>query len=449
MVATIAAALVKVKEELPRMIQDHVLAYLAEHPDWDWRQRLLDPLTTTFLFITQVLHGNTAINHLRHLSGMNFTATAYCNARARLPLELLQAVSDGLTRQLLPEPDSQCRWRGHRLWLADATSFSMPDTPALEQQFGQPGGQLPGCGFPVSTLLSLCNAEGFMTKTLALPLRTHEASQISKLHEQLEPGDVLVYDRAGCSYAHLALLSQQNLQAILRLHQKQIVSFRRGRRHSRQFPKKQRAGKPTSQWLKRLGKYDQLVRWHKPQRKPKWMSRQAYDALPESIVVRELRYQLRRRGCRTRTVTLVTTLLDPQQYPARELAEQYQDRWDIEVNFRHLKTTMGMEVLKCKSVAGVRKELAVFVLVYNLVRRVMLRASQRQKVPLGRISFIDALRWLCDARDSGELRDLIINPKRPDRVEPRVIKRRMKEYNLMKRPRHELRQTLLKERLAA
>lgn len=451
MVTTIAAALAQVKDDLPRMIEHHVVKYLADHPDWDWRQRLLDPLTTTLLFTTQVLHGNTAINHLPHLSGMNFTATAYCNARSRLPLALLQAVSDGVTGELAPEADD-IRWRGHRMYNGDASSFSMPDTPKLQAHFGQPGGQLPGCGFPVATMLTTCNAGGFITGAHAMPLRTSEASQIDKLHEQLEPGDVLVYDRAGCSYAHLGLISQRNLHAIFRMHQNRIVSFRPRRKHARQCGKKKRVGKPKSQWLCRLGKRDQLVRWFKPKTKPRWMSREAYDALPGELVVRELRYRVRRRGFRTRTITLATTLLDPEKYPAGELAEQYLRRWEIELNFRHLKTTMGMDVLKCKTVDGVLKELAMFVLVYNLVRLVMLRAAQRQKVPPDRISFVDALRWLRDARDSGDpdaMLNLIVNPKRPDRVEPRVVKRRPKKYPLMTRPRQELRQALITERLAA
>jgi hypothetical protein len=174
-----------------------------------------------------------------------------------------------------------------------------------------------------------------------------------------------------------------------------------------------------------------------------------YDTLADCLVLRELRYHARRRGFRSQRITLVTTLVDPRLYPAEELAEQYRGRWEIELNFRHLKQTMKMDVLKCKTVDGVLRELAVFVLVYNLVRLVMLRASQRQEVALARISFIDALRWLRDVRDASELIDLIVNPPRTDRVEPRVIKRRIKGYNLMKRPRRELRQKLLHSALAA
>lgn len=444
---TIPDALSRVKKDLAGLIEEHVNKALAEQHALVWRNRLLNPLTTMLLFITQILHGNTAINHLRQLGGMQCTATAYCKARQRLPLSLFQRIAAAVARALDGATDQCARWRGHRVWRVDASTFSMPDTPALQKHFGQPGGQAPGCGFPVATLLTLCSATGFIVKTLALPLRTHEASQVAALHQDMQPGDVLVGDRAFCSFVHLILLCQQGLHAIVRMHQRQIVSFRPGRRHARQFPKGQRRGKPTSQWIERLGRCDQLVRWFKPDDKPRWMSREAYTALPDSLVVRELRYQVHRRGFRTRTVTLATTLLDAEAYPATELAEQYFGRWDIELNFRHLKTTMGMDVVKCKTVAGVLKELAVFVLVYNLVRLVMLRAAERQQVPLARISFVDALRWLTAVGDARGLIDLVVNPERPDRVEPRVLKRRMKQYPLMTKPRQVLRQALISPKL--
>ena len=189
-------------------------------------------------------------------------------------------------------------------------------------------------------------------------------------------------------------------------------------------------------------------KWFKPDQKPKWMSQEQNDALPDSLLVRELQYTVHRKEIRSRSITLATTLLEAEKYPAEELTDRYFDRWSIELSFRDLKQAMGMEVLKCTKVEGVLKELAVFVLVYNLVRLVMLRASQRQQVPLDRISFIDALRWLRAPQDVGELIDLIVNPRRPGRVEPRVIKRRMKPYPLMTRPRQELRQVLLNAGLA-
>ena len=145
----------------------------------------------------------------------------------------------------------------------------------------------------------------------------------------------------------------------------------------------------------------------------------------------------------------MTTLLDAEAYPATELTKLYLSRWQIEINFRHLKTTMGMEVLHCQSVDGVLKELYIFAIAYNLVRLVMLEASRRQRVPLDRISFIDALRWLRDAKVDTPLTKLVVNPARPHRIEPRVIKRRMKEYDLMKKPRAKLRKTLSRKKSAA
>ena len=178
-------------------------------------------------------------------------------------------------------------------------------------------------------------------------------------------------------------------------------------------------------------------------------SRRLSWSLPATVLVREVRFVTPQRGHRTRVITLVTTLVDPVAYPADALAELYLGRWQIEVNFRHLKTTMRLEVLHCQTIVGVLKELYMFAITYNLVRLVMLEASRRQKAPLDRISFIDALRWLRDAQAETRLTALVINPARPDRIEPRVLKRRQKEYARMTKPRHALRKALLTKKPAA
>jgi hypothetical protein len=172
------------------------------------------------------------------------------------------------------------------------------------------------------------------------------------------------------------------------------------------------------------------------------MSTEQFEALPDEITVRELRYQVNQKGFRVKKVTLVTTLLDDEVYSLPELAELYRKRWEQETNFGHNKTTMKMDVLKCKTVAGVLKELHVFALIYNLIRQVMLAAAIRQKVDVYRISFIDALRWLKSAEQGSELRDLVIIPQRPNRYEPRVRKRRPKNYKLMNKPRKQMKQEL-------
>ena len=240
------------------------------------------------------------------------------------------------------------------------------------------------------------------------------------------------------------------MHGLFRAHQKQIIDFRPHRRHAtKQSRKAGETGLPSSRWLKRLGKHDQLVEYFKPEKRPSWLTEEEYAALPATLVVREVRYTIRERGRRTRVVTLVTTLLDAEKYPAAELAKLYGLRWTVETNIRYLKQTMHLDVLRCKTVEGVLKELTVFVLIYNLVRRVMWEAARRQEVALDRISFIDAWRWLQHARPGDELPPLVVNPLRPGRVEPRVRKRRPKQFPLMKRPRAVLRKRLLTKKVAA
>jgi IS4 transposase len=172
------------------------------------------------------------------------------------------------------------------------------------------------------------------------------------------------------------------------------------------------------------------------------MDKEQFRHLPERLEVRELQYRVHRKGFRVTTITLVTTLLDAVLYPVEALAELYWARWGIETNFAHLKTTMGLDVLKCKTVAGVLKELIVFALIYNLVRLVMAQAAGHQQVAIDRISFVDAARWLAAARDEEPLPVLIMNPHRPYRYEPRVRKRRPKQYPVMQNTRQALRKVL-------
>lgn len=228
----------------------------------------------------------------------------------------------------------------------------MPDTPALQAEFGQPGGQRKGCGFPVAHLLILFHAgSGMLQKMIVSPMRTHDLKQAWQTHAELKPGDVLVADRGFCSYAHLAQFVKGGLHGVFRLHQRIIVDFRIGRMHvppSPPYPKlKHPQGLPRSRWVKWLGHCDQQVEYFKPQSRPRWMSAADYAALPASILVRELRYRIWQPGYRTRDVVLVTTLLDPVEYPVAELAQLYFDRWRVEVNLRHLKQTLHMDVLRC------------------------------------------------------------------------------------------------------
>jgi hypothetical protein len=443
--SNITDALRQIKSDVARVLEASLITRVCVELDHCWRKRALDPVATVQGFLLQVLHGNTACSHVPHLLGKSVSSEAYGQARARLPVELFQQLLGEVCRRAQGWLEEAARWRGHRLWLADGSSCSMPDTPELQNAFGQPGQQAAGCGFPMAHLLTLFHAgTGLLLRTIAAPLRTHDMAQASQLHAELSPGDVLIADRGFCSYAHVALLLQAGLHAVLRLHQKQRVSFRIGRMHSPPFGMyKNLKGLPKTRWIKWLGTCDQQVEYFKPKEPPDWLDAKTYADLPASLVLRELRYRIEQAGCRTREVLLVTTLTDPALYPADELATLYGQRWQVETNLRHLKQTLRLDVLRTKTVAGIHKELAMFALVYNLVRLVMLEAAQRQKVPVERISFIDARRWLQHVRPGERLRKLELLPIRPGRHEPRVRKRRPKEYDLMTRPREQLRQALL------
>jgi hypothetical protein len=415
-----------------------------------WRTCLLDPVAIVHLFLSQILHGNTAINHLPRLSGLQFTGSAYCQARSRLPLALFRELLRRVVKRLAPGIEATGTWHGHRVFVADGSSFSMPDVPELQEHFGQPSNQQPGCGFPVAHLLALFHVgTGMLIEVLTAPLCTHDMSGVAQIHPQLRKDDVLLGDRGFCSFAHLALLLGRGAHGVFRIHQRQIVDFTPHRVHARPSDKKAPKGLPRSRWLRALGLTDQVVAWLKPKERPAWMTAEQYASLPEELIVRELRYRTGRAGFRVREVTLVTTLLDAELYPLEELAELYRKRWEVEGNLKNLKTTMKLDVLRCETVAGVSKELMMFALVYNLVRLVTLEASRRQGVPVERISFVDALRWLKEARPGEALPKLVVNPDRTGRVEPRVRKRRPKQYPLMTKPRSELRKALLEKKVAA
>lgn len=448
MALTIPEIVRQFKADVAKALSAETITKICGYLGYVWRERVLDPVTTVHVFLLQILHGNTACSAMSRLAGVTFAASAYCAARARLPLALFEDLHQKVCDALFPDIHKTGRWHGHRTWTLDGSSFSMADTPELQAHFGQPGAQAKGCGFPVAHLLAMFHAgTGLLMRVLASPLRTHDMHHAAEMHPEMDKGDILVADRGLASYAHLALLFLREMHALFRCHQQQIVSFRVGRKHTGQ--RKPQRGLPRSRYVRRLGRWDQLVEYTKPKSKPTWMDEAAHAALPATLLVREVRYRTRQRGQRTRVITLVTTLLDPEAYPVSDLAELYLSRWRIEVNFRHLKTTMGMEVLHCQSVAGVTKELYMFAVAYNLVRLVMLEASRRQRVPLERISFIDTLRWLRDSKAHAALTPLFVNPTRPDRIEPRVLKRRMKEYTLMTEPREALRKLLLRKKPAA
>jgi len=444
--ASISRTLSRIKRDLQPFVPEENILSACRAAGHRWRKRQLGPVETIHLFIVQVLCFNTAMTALRHVGDKAVKASGYCKARMRLPLKALQT----LLVQSSASMRDACRssgglWCGLRAYLVDGSSTITPDTPDSQKAFGQPHGCKKGCGFPVPKILGLFDAfSGLIVQMLGFPLYTHEQSKVWMLHPLLGSGDLLVGDRGFCSFVHLAMLFSHGIHGLFRIHQKQIVDFRPHRKYRRKYPKGGRvSGKkklPRSRFVRRLGKWDQVVEWFKDAAgKASWMSREEYALLPESLLVRELRFVLERKGQRTRTITLATTLLDPMLYPKEKIAELYGVRWQVETHFAELKTLLKMRKVKSQTPDGVLKELTVYALVYNLVHQVMVKAAERQRVTPDRISFIDTVRWLLSAEPGEEMPDLVINPRRPGRHEPRVVKDRQDSYKVMTRPRDELR----------
>lgn len=424
-----------VRQDVADRLRTDAIHEAARKAGHTWRACTLCPAAVIRWFVVQVLHANTSIEQVAILAGRAFSGMAFCLARKQLPLKVFEAVLAGMARAAVPVTEAEGRWRGHRTILIDGSSFSMPDTPELQQAFGQPGGQAPGCGFPVAKILALFHAHtGLLIRVTAAPLRSHEMSGVAAIHPDLKGGDVLVGDRGFCSYAHLALLLAAGVHAVFRIHQKKIHSFEDG---SRARPLRSHPG------------LDNVVAWEKPERRPSWMSEAEFAALPATIEVRELQYTVSHRGYRTRLITLATTLLDAAAYPGDELARLYGARWQVEVDLRNLKITMKMDIMKCKTKDGVLKELHAYAMAYNLVCLTLLESATRRGVAPMRVSFVAAYRWLTQSAPGEQIPDFPINPARPGRTEPRVRKRRTKQFSVMQEPRSVLRNRLIEEGVAA
>jgi hypothetical protein len=356
----------------------------------------------------------------------------YCKARKRLPEALFSRLCLGRGKALAAQGSQGSLWLGRRVKVVDGSSASMPDTPANQARYPQPDGQAPGCGFPVVAFVAVfCLATGALLDLALGPWFLHDLSLFYFVRKSLACGDILLADRAFCSYAELALLQQRGVDCLMRLHQRRRTDFRRGRV---------------------LGVQDHLVCWERPPQRPRGLREEDYRRLPESLIVRELRYRVAVPGFRTQQITLATTLLDAQTYPLEALAELYFRRWDAELDFRHIKTTMQMDVLRCKTPAMVRKEIWTHLLAYNLIRTVMHQAARGDSTRARRLSFKGTIQHVLSLRDlrlagpsAGQGRALLMDlvaqqvvPYRPNRIQPRVRKRRPKNYPLMTKPRSQL-----------
>jgi len=367
------------------------------------------------------------------------TTGAFCKARAKLSERLLWRLVFDVAARLEDQAQAAWRWQGRRVVLADGTTILLPDTPANQAAYPQMVSQAPGVGFPIVRLVVLLGlATGVVLGAALGPYtgkETGETALLRTLLGQLRRGDVLVADRYYCSYWLVAQAQAVGVDVVFHLHQRRHYDFRRGQR---------------------LGSGDHVVTWCKPQR-PDWMDAATYATLPDRLTVRELRVTVRQRGCRVKQLIVATTFLDGADYPKAAIADLYHERWHAELDLRSIKSFLGMEMLRCKTPAMARKELWMHLLAYNLVRKVQAQAAaQHGRSPRG-LSFAGALqtlhafRWvlllLPDHRRLlvGCLLEAVAQHRvgqRPDRWEPRKVKRRWKTYGLMKKPRAEERAAL-------
>ena len=325
-------------------------------------------------------------------------------------------------------------WHGRVVKSVDGSSASMPDTIENQRVFPQPSGQKKGCGFPVVAFVGVfCLATGAAIAISVGKWYQHDLALFHLLRHVFEFGDIMLADRGFCSYAEMGLFSKRGVDVVMRLHQARKPDFRRGRV---------------------VGISDHIVTWEKPIQRPSGLRKKDFKSLPSAMEVREVRYDLVANGFRPLSITLATTLLDPGKYPAEDLAALYFRRWEIEVDFCHIKITMGMDVLRGRTPDIVRKEIWTHLIAYNLIRSLMWEASKTRGVSPLRISFKGSIQQVAARSDlysvSGSVRkrtvfDSLLDsiadqlvPFRPFRVEPRVRKRRPKNYRLMTRPRAEL-----------
>jgi len=397
------------------------------------RDRVYTPWGTFLAFLSQVLQRDGGcqeavhrVQALRRSLGQSVPSSntaAYCTARGKLVLATLRKAHARLVGHLQAKAGNEETWQGRVVKLIDGTGFSMPDSDENRDTYPYAGGQRKGCGFPVGKLVALFSLAGHLVHYAQQSWKTHDISLARLLVGWINAGEVLVADRGFCGWGLIALLRRKQVDVVMRLHQA------RGDKPGRSV-------------------------WRRPQRPETWGAR-LWRELPGELTLRIVRFRVHQPGLRTSTITLATTLLDEGAYPDAALMELYLRRWQIEGNYRDIKTTLGLDVLRTRTPEMIEKEILMQAIAHNLVRAVMLDVAARHPVPLRRVSFKAALtamrHWApllhdATAKDRDSLyADMLASiaasplPIRPNRVEPRAVKRRPKTYQLLTRPRRAMR----------
>lgn len=434
------------------ILSEDMIHQTLEEENIKYRKRLYDPIVTLWTFIRQVLDPDKSCKNavsgvLSFLcdSGEKLPSSdtgAYCKARKRLSLGFIMRLFRKTGKTIHQKASDGFLWCNRHVFLVDGSTFSMYDTPENQQEYPQAKNQHKYHGFPVARILGIfCLATGAVIDAAISSVCMSEISLFRMLYPHLNPGDVALGDKLFGSYGDIALLSGRGIDSVFRMHHLRKTDFRKG---------------------KRLGSkgsycYDHLVTWKKPRKGTLHLEPELYAQLPKTMLVREIRYFITIKGFRTKKVTLVTTLLDHHIYTYELLAELYGLRWQVEIDLRHLKTTMQMEHIHSKTPEMVRKEFYIHLLAYNLIRATLWEAGVKHNVHPLRLSYKGAIQHVLNfvpilaiMKDRGTTygvmltiiaRDRLL--ERPFRVEPRMVRSKKRQFPRLTQPRQEIRQKLI------
>ena len=408
-----------------------------------WRERVYLPWITLSLFLSQVLSDGHSCDEavdrfqkFRHDQGLppvSSETTSYCDARLRLPERLFWELVRSTGRAIHDRADPSWLFHGRPVKILDGSTVAMPDTPRNQRAYPQQRSQARGLGFPIARILVVFSlAVGTVLETAIGPYQGKQTSELALLRtiiDEFRPGDIVLADRFFCSYWVIAALRARGVDVVVRLHQRRRADFRCG---------------------DRLGRGDHAVLWRKPEQVPDWMSREEYEAMPPWLAIREFRVHVADKTERVRRLVIATTLTDARSYRAKELGGLFRERWHAELDLRSLKSDMHMDMLRTMSPEMVRKEVAAHLLAYNLIRGIMAEAARVERIKPRRLSFKGSLHTVREfeaahlydperiERDLPRLVGLIGKKRvgdRPDRYEPRAVKRRPKPHPLLRMPR--------------
>ena len=442
-----------------KLLKSEIIEDILQEIGVKYKSRIYSPIVIVWSFLSQVLDSdhscqNAVSRIIAYLASEGLetpseNTSAYCQARKKLPEKLIKKLLEISAKGNEKKVDKKHLWHGRCVKSIDGSTVSMPDSLKNQEAYPQHGSQKKGCGFPLAKIGVLFSyATGSVVGTVIDIFKTHDIKLARKLTDYLDAGDILLGDRAFCSYIDIYLWKKKGVDSVMRLHQGRLQKGKKRPKYTviPPFKKKKKTRKCP---------HDCLILWEKPKRKPKDISREDFDSLPKDLVLREVHCYICIPGFRTKEVIVVTTLIDAVEYPSSDILDLYDSRWQAEVNLRNIKTTLGMDILSCQTPEMVRKEIYVYLLAYNLLRSIMYDAGDTFDHKPIRLSLQAtrqhlnnfSIKWIEKTiRKAKKIYQIMLlkvadsyEKRRVGRVEPRVRKRRPKAYRLMQEPRAVLR----------